>query len=81
MGDLKLVPVEQGFTKERNGKYTNAIRQFLNSGENEMAVEAADPNKVVTVYQGLIITANRLGLKDQIQVRRRGKEIHLIRTE
>ena len=74
--ELRLVPVTGTFTRETRSKYVLLIKQFLDRDEPELQVEGEDYRKM---YQNLSVNIGRLKLQDKVGVRKRGKEIHLIR--
>lgn len=77
LSNLTLKPATRRFGAEPRGKYPRLIRQFLNSNEEEMMVEA--PAELQTVYLGLRSAVSSMGLKGTVEVRRQDGEVHLIR--
>lgn len=73
--DLKLVPATQPIAKMPRSKYMMLVQQFLDRDETELQVEGGDGK----LYGNLNAAVARMNVKDRVCVRKRGKEIHLIR--
>jgi len=73
--NLTLLPLTRKFTEHR-GKYTRLIRQFIESGEEELPVRYDD---MVNNYMGLRRAISDMGLCNMVKVRRQDGEIHLFR--
>ena len=73
--NLSLLPLTQKFTEHR-GKYSRLVREFMESGEDELPVKYED---IVNNYMGLRRAISEMGLGNMVKVRRQDGEIHLFR--
>lgn len=64
--DLRLVPVRDELSA---GKYRRAVKQFLDSGETEIAVEGKQC--LQATYVGLRRAVSEMGLREALAVHRR----------
>lgn len=74
--EMRLVPVP-GYDPAMRGKYAQLMKQFLSSDETVMAVKAKD---ATNAYMGARRAIDRLDLHGQVDVRKQGPEVYLIKV-
>lgn len=76
--DVRLTPATRKFAGATfRGRYPRIIRQFIESEEKEMNVEATD---LENAYLGLRQAVSNMGHKGLVYVKRQDGEVHLIRV-
>lgn len=74
---LQLTPARRRFCQTPRGVYALAVQAFIESGESEANIDAAN---VRSAYNGLRYAAKAMQVLDKVYVQRKNGELHLVRV-